>query len=179
MMLYDSFAAWINSFLACMGGCLGNCTKPTGSCTVDELSKGQQGLTLEKSSRSEDFWTTSTYDIDTSVGLSRRSISSLSTSNQSFCCDVGSGNTHSEFVNHGLLLWNQMRGQWTGGRTHAVGSAEAAQSRIRFALNTAFFPFSLLSHSVGVFLLPNLIPLPGYFRKSSASETKTTRFTSC
>ncbi|GAB4828278.1 hypothetical protein Ancab_035191 [Ancistrocladus abbreviatus] len=160
MMLYHSFAAWIKGFLNCLHksrGCLGNCTKPTSIRTVDEKSKGQQRPMEGESSRLEDFWTTSTYDVNNSASMSRISVSSLSTSNRSFCCDLGSGSTnnHSEFVNHGLLRWNQMRYQWTGGRKHADQSREAQQSSIRFALMLPFLYsyFSLLMPYLRDFLI--------------------------
>ncbi|XP_057550850.1 uncharacterized protein LOC130828850 isoform X1 [Amaranthus tricolor] len=118
MTVYDSFASWINSFLACIGSCLGGCTKPNRASTVDDnLPKGLQcqGLVVEKQSQSDDFWGTSTGDLDT-FGLSQRSLSSLSTSNVSFYSDLGSASlsSHNDFVNHGLLLWTQLRLQWIG-----------------------------------------------------------------
>ncbi|XP_057537858.1 uncharacterized protein LOC130815411 isoform X2 [Amaranthus tricolor] len=71
---------------------------------------------VEKQSLSDDFWGTSTGDLDNPFGLSQRSISSLSTSNVSFHSDLGSAsfNSHNDFVNHGLLLWTQLRLQWIG-----------------------------------------------------------------
>ncbi|KAL2929565.1 Imidazoleglycerol-phosphate dehydratase [Bienertia sinuspersici] len=119
MTVYDSFASWINSFLACIGSCLGRCAKPKPTSYVeDNLPKGLrcQGQMVEKNSVSDDFWGTSTGDIDFPNGLSQRSISSMSTSNVSFHSDLGSANMNSQndFVNHGLLLWTQLRLQWIG-----------------------------------------------------------------
>lgn len=116
-MLYDSFTAWINSFLACMGGCIGSSTKSSHTLLGDDLAKGRKSHGRTISSVSDGFWTTSTHDVEQSVGLSHRSLSSISTSNQSFS-DHGSGSTNgqNEFVNQGFLLWNQNRLQWTGGR---------------------------------------------------------------
>ncbi|XP_059637958.1 uncharacterized protein LOC132279910 isoform X2 [Cornus florida] len=69
---------------------------------------------VKKPSVSEDFWSTSTCDMDNSAFQSQRSISSIGISNQSLSNSSGTGSTsnHSEFINHGLLLWNQMRLQW-------------------------------------------------------------------
>ncbi|KAK2974403.1 hypothetical protein RJ640_021259, partial [Escallonia rubra] len=120
-------------------GCLGCDTKPKLITSVNEPLKGQklQTRTLSKPSISEDFWTTSTCDMDNSAAQSRGSISSISTSNQAIDAHgTGSGNIPSEFVNHGkllllhrnqvtlfgndmaagLLLWNQSRQHWIGNK---------------------------------------------------------------
>ncbi|KNA08595.1 hypothetical protein SOVF_161220 isoform B [Spinacia oleracea] len=99
--------------------CLGGCAKSTRAPPVDDYPpKGQrcQGMVVEKHSLSDDFWGTSTGDLENPVGLSQRSISSLSTSNVSFLSDLGSSsiNSHNDFVNPGLLLWTQNRLQWIG-----------------------------------------------------------------
>ncbi|KAK1312429.1 hypothetical protein QJS10_CPA07g00675 [Acorus calamus] len=50
---------------------------------------------------------------------SQRSISSISTSTQTFDPHGGQGSSSSnpsEFMNHGRLLWNQTRQQWVGNR---------------------------------------------------------------
>ncbi|KAK3020087.1 hypothetical protein RJ639_003711, partial [Escallonia herrerae] len=101
-------------------GCLG--------CDTNEPLKGQkrQTRTVSKPSLLEDFWTTSTCDMDNSAAQSRGSISSISTSNQALDAH-GSGNIPSEFVNHGnyiiwkcmapgLLLWNQSRQHLIGNK---------------------------------------------------------------
>ncbi|XP_057509220.1 uncharacterized protein LOC130791916 isoform X1 [Actinidia eriantha] len=117
MILHSSFTDWFDHFLACVGGCFGCCTKPAPIIAVDEPSKGLriQGQMVKKPSASEDFWSTSTYDLDYSAVQSQRSISSISISNQSLSQSATSSN-HSEFVNHGLLLWNQTRLQWIGNK---------------------------------------------------------------
>ncbi|KAJ7951898.1 DUF4050 family protein [Quillaja saponaria] len=101
-----------------MGGCLGCYNKPTLSSTTDVPSKRltNQGRSGKKHSASEDFWTTSTWDMDNSAVLSQGSISSISITNQAVDLhgSSGSANTPAEFVNHGLLLWNQTRQRWTG-----------------------------------------------------------------
>ncbi|KAE9467785.1 hypothetical protein C3L33_00337, partial [Rhododendron williamsianum] len=86
-------------------------SKPKPVTSIDEPLKGPklQGQKVSKPSISEDFWTTSACDMDNSAVQSRGSISSISTSN--LITDThgsSSGNTSSEFVNHGkfgLLLF--------------------------------------------------------------------------
>ncbi|KAK9279259.1 hypothetical protein L1049_012937 [Liquidambar formosana] len=108
------------SILFSSRGCLGCCTKPTLIIAVDEPSKGLriQGRRVKKPSISEDFWSTSTCEMDNSGVGSQRSVSSISTSNQTLDPKSSAGSTSnpSEFVNHGLLLWNQTRQQWIGNR---------------------------------------------------------------
>ncbi|GLT25347.1 hypothetical protein SLA2020_004810 [Shorea laevis] len=94
-------------------GCFGCFSKDPVITAVDEPSKGLkiQGRPVKKSSISEDFWGTSTAEMDNSTIQSQRSISSISISNQSLDPSSSTSNP-SEFVNHGLLLWNQTRQQW-------------------------------------------------------------------
>ncbi|XP_010648664.1 uncharacterized protein LOC100254371 isoform X3 [Vitis vinifera] len=99
-------------------GCLGCCSKPTEIIGVYESPKGLtiQGRTAMRPSPVEDFWSTSTGEMDNSAVQSQGSISSISTSNQTFDPHSNAGSTSNppEFVNHGLLLWNQTRQQWIG-----------------------------------------------------------------
>uniref|UniRef100_A0A5B6ZNW5 Gag1-like clamp domain-containing protein n=1 Tax=Davidia involucrata TaxID=16924 RepID=A0A5B6ZNW5_DAVIN len=101
-------------------GCLGCYTKPPLIVAVDEPSKGLriQGQTVKKSNITEDFWSSSTNEMDNSAVQSQRSISSISTSNQTLDPQSGAGSTSNpaEFVNHGLLLWSQTRQQWIGNK---------------------------------------------------------------
>ncbi|KAL9226763.1 hypothetical protein vseg_002536 [Gypsophila vaccaria] len=101
-------------------GCLGCCTKPQLITAVDQPSKGLkiQGRSVKRTSLSDDIWSSSTYEMDNSAVQSQRSISSMSTSNQNIDPNAASGSTSnpSEFVNHGFLLWNQVRQQWVGER---------------------------------------------------------------
>ncbi|KAJ9688655.1 hypothetical protein PVL29_014353 [Vitis rotundifolia] len=117
-------------------GCLGCCTKPTPIIAVDEPSKGLriQGRTVKKPSISEDFWSTSTCEIDNSTVQSQRSISSISTSNQSLTqySGIGSTSNNSEFINHGLLLWNQTRLQWVGNKRSENQSQQIREPRLRW-----------------------------------------------
>ncbi|XP_038694608.1 uncharacterized protein LOC119992069 isoform X2 [Tripterygium wilfordii] len=102
-----------------MGNCFGCCNKPPLITSVDDPSKGlkTQGNQVNNPSISEGFWTTSTSDMDNSAVQSRGSISSISTTNQILDANgvTGSINTP-EFVNHGLILWNQTRQQWVGNK---------------------------------------------------------------
>ncbi|KAJ7958773.1 DUF4050 family protein [Quillaja saponaria] len=88
--------------------------------SVDEPSKGQkvQGQTVKKYDISEDFWSSSTFEMDNTANLSQRIISSISTSNQISDPQsrASSQSNPPEFVNHGLLLWNETRQQWVGSR---------------------------------------------------------------
>ncbi|CAK7356917.1 unnamed protein product [Dovyalis caffra] len=121
-------------------GCLSCYNKPTVITSVGEQSKGPnvKGETVKKPIISEDFWTTSTCDMDNSAVQSQGSISSISMANQTLDPHGGSGsaNNLSEFVNHGkfswliclhsilmctspsvcLLLWNQTRHRWVGNK---------------------------------------------------------------
>ncbi|XP_026454544.1 uncharacterized protein LOC113355810 isoform X2 [Papaver somniferum] len=115
-------------------GCLGCCTKPAPIIAVDEPSKGLriQGRTVKKPSISEDFWSTSTCEMDNSAIQSQRSVSSISTSNQTLDSQSGAGSTSNppEFVNHGLLLWNQTRQQWIGNRNSGNPTPQVQEPRL-------------------------------------------------
>ncbi|KAL3825100.1 hypothetical protein ACJIZ3_021129 [Penstemon smallii] len=99
MMLNSSSNSWITQFLAFVGSCFGCCT--TKSQPLNS-----------KPMYSEDFWSTSTCDLDVSAFQSQKSFSSITVPN----LGPGSSSNHSDFVNHGLLLWNQSRHQWVGNR---------------------------------------------------------------
>ncbi|XP_016513420.1 uncharacterized protein LOC107830393 isoform X4 [Nicotiana tabacum] len=99
-------------------GCLGSDSKTKLTSSVHEPLNGQEYLdqVVHKAKLSKDFWTTSTCDMESnSAAQSRGSISSISTSTQTHDAH-GAANTneHSEFVNHGVLLWSQIRQQWVG-----------------------------------------------------------------
>lgn len=74
---------------------------------MNEPPKGllNESRTINKPSISEDFWTTSTWDMDNSAVQSQGSMSSIST-NQTLDPHGGSGSntTPSEFVNHGKFF---------------------------------------------------------------------------
>ncbi|KAF1887317.1 hypothetical protein Lal_00040919 [Lupinus albus] len=91
--------------------------KRTPIIAVDEPAKGLkiQGQTVRKPTISDGFWSSSTCDLDNSTIQSQRSISSLSTLNQILYHSNGTSiaGTNSEFVNQGLILWNENRLHWT------------------------------------------------------------------
>ncbi|KAF3453708.1 hypothetical protein FNV43_RR04149 [Rhamnella rubrinervis] len=113
-------------------GCFGSCTKPTPIIAVDEPSKGLriQGRTVIKPSVSDGFWSSSSCEADNSAIQSQRSISSISTSNQTY---HGSGtdstSSHPDFVNHGLLLWNQTRLQWIENNSRSMNQTQQGWDR--------------------------------------------------
>ncbi|RVW54047.1 hypothetical protein CK203_080380 [Vitis vinifera] len=76
-------------------GCLGCCSKPTEIIGVYESPKGLtiQGRTAMRPSPVEDFWSTSTGEMDNSAVQSQGSISSISTSNQTFDPHSNAGST--------------------------------------------------------------------------------------
>ncbi|GMN58206.1 hypothetical protein TIFTF001_027304 [Ficus carica] len=86
-------------------GCFGCCTKPTPVIAVDEPSKGLkiQGRSVKKPTISDDFWSSSTCDLDNSTAISQRSISSISTSNQTINHGGGTSSSHPEFIYTGKL----------------------------------------------------------------------------
>lgn len=86
-------------------GCLGCFSKPAIVITADEPSNGlkHREQAVKKPTYTEDFWSTSTGDMDNSAIQSQRSISSISTSNQTVDPHISSGSKPAEFVNHGKL----------------------------------------------------------------------------
>ncbi|XP_012573539.1 uncharacterized protein [Cicer arietinum] len=132
--------AWITDIFACMGGCFGCCVKPTPIIAVDEPAKGLriQGQTMRKPTVSDGFWSSSPCDLDNSTIQSQRSISSVSTLNQILYQSNGTSTvgTDPEFVNQGLLLWNESRLQWTGRGISGKQSQEKQESRLKKWLNS-------------------------------------------
>ncbi|KAJ6798603.1 uncharacterized protein M6B38_275035 [Iris pallida] len=134
VVLTSSVYSWIGHLFVCMGGCLGCCTKPAPITAVDEPSKGLriQGRAVTKPSVSEDIWSTSTYEMDNSRVQSQRSVSSISTSTQILDHHGGVGSTSNppEFVNHGLLLWNETRQQWLAQRKSETRTQQLREPRL-------------------------------------------------
>ncbi|KAL8227011.1 hypothetical protein R6Q57_016843 [Mikania cordata] len=94
-------------------GCLGCCTKTPFVTTDNKLTENLgKGQLTRKRSIFEDFCSSSTYEMDYSLPQSQ--ISASSTSNTAVDAQCWSGSNPSEFVNRGLLLWNQTRQQWIG-----------------------------------------------------------------
>ncbi|KAI4381966.1 hypothetical protein MLD38_007981 [Melastoma candidum] len=98
-------------------GCFSCFSKPERKESKDVTTKslGSSRRREKKPSISEDFWSSSFFDMDHNAALSQRSISSIGTSNL-VVNPQGSNSGASEFVNHGLLLWNQTRQQWVGNK---------------------------------------------------------------
>ncbi|GFQ04601.1 hypothetical protein PHJA_002604000, partial [Phtheirospermum japonicum] len=105
-------------------GCLGCDNRPQLISTLDEPlqehnnnNNNNRACKASKSTLSEDFWTTSTYDMDTNALQSCGSISSASTLTQTHdALGAGCSTKPSEFVNHGLIQWNQSRKKWIGNK---------------------------------------------------------------
>ncbi|KAG6538361.1 hypothetical protein ZIOFF_003476 [Zingiber officinale] len=155
MLLFRSVSGWAALLLASMGnacpfkytqisvrkiyvcrGCLECCTKSTPTIAVDEPSRGLkiQGRTVKKPNVTEEFWSTSTLDLENSGVQSQRSMSSISTLAPASLDHHGIGSTSNslEFVNHGLVLWNQTRQQWIGDARPAVQRQRAQDPRLRW-----------------------------------------------
>ncbi|KAI7735729.1 hypothetical protein M8C21_030657, partial [Ambrosia artemisiifolia] len=115
-------------------GCFGCCSKSMPVIAVDEPSKGLriQGRAVTKSSLSDDFWSTTTCDVDLAAVQSQKSISSI-----------------------GLLQWNQSRLQWNDHKK-SKNSAKTQEHILRNATYESLlgsaekFPHSIpLSEMVG------------------------------
>ncbi|KAG6733939.1 hypothetical protein I3842_01G247800 [Carya illinoinensis] len=133
-----------------LSGCLGRFTKPTITTSLDTQSKGViQGRKVKKPSISEYFSTTSRWDMDNSAVQSQGSISSISTTNQILDLHgvAGNANTPSEFVNHGLLLWNQTRQRWVGSKRSENRVQQTRELKLKFEQVIYFFPLYILSLS--------------------------------
>lgn len=102
-------------------GCLGCCSNPSLIIAIDQPSTGLkiQGRMANKPSISGGFWSTSPCEVDNnSAAQSLRSVSSMSTSNPPIDVHTsGSTSNPIEFVNHGLLLWNHLRQQWSANKS--------------------------------------------------------------
>ncbi|XP_021304838.1 uncharacterized protein LOC110430931 isoform X2 [Sorghum bicolor] len=120
-------------------GCFGCCAKPTPITAVDEPSKRLriQGRSVRKASLSEDFWSTSAREMENSGIQSQRSISSISTVAQSSDQHAaGSSSNPNEFVNQGLMLWNQTRQQWVGSKKRHSRSQQPREPKLSW--NTTY-----------------------------------------
>ncbi|KAJ0007363.1 hypothetical protein Pint_30112 [Pistacia integerrima] len=134
------------SHLKQSSGCLGCYTKPELNTSESKTLKEVRvkSHSARKPSLSEDFWTTSTCDMDNSAFMSQGSISSISINNQVLDAHGGAGiaNAPSEFVNHGkfsllllkrkksLLLWNQTRQCWVGNKRSANRAQQVRESKL-------------------------------------------------
>ncbi|OIW19212.1 hypothetical protein TanjilG_20337 [Lupinus angustifolius] len=117
-----------------MGGCVGRYSEPTLNTDLVVASEVpiKQDNAVKKSSTSEDFWTTSTHDMDNSAVQSQGSISSTSQTNQVVVPHGGSFKTgnHIEYVNHGRNLWNQTRQNWVGNKKPASQTQQLREPKL-------------------------------------------------
>ena len=102
---------------------------------------------------SEDLWSTSTVDMD---NITFPSQGSLSSSNQTFDSQSAARNLNAppEFVNQGLLLWNQTRERWVRGKERDSNPPERKQGA-KINWNAASYDSLLGSNK----LFPQPIPL--------------------
>ncbi|XP_060212293.1 uncharacterized protein LOC132639919 isoform X2 [Lycium barbarum] len=136
--------------------CLGCCMNSPHVVSADKPSKGPKvpSKRLRQTSLRDDFWSSSACEMENSTFPSQRSISSISTSNQALDPHSNSVTTNNatEFVNHGLLLWNQTREQWCGNKTPQKC---ASVREPKLSLDTSYE--TLLGTNK---LFPQAIPLP-------------------
>lgn len=154
-MLISRLKSWARQFVACIGGCLGGCARPTPIIAVDEPSKGLkiQGESVKGPDFSDDFWSTSTNEMDNSTAPSQRSGSSIGVPNSNADNRGTNANSNStEFVNHALNLWNEMRREWVGDRPRN----HPTQPREPILSWTATYDSLLGSHRP----FPQPVPLP-------------------
>ena len=121
----------------------------------DPLSNSIAPQTVKKPSVSEDFcWSTSTVDMDNVTFPSQGgSISS----NQTFDSQslARNSNPPPEFVNQGLLLWNQTRERWVGKERPKDNNPTDRNHGSKINWNTASYDSLLGSNK----LFPQPIPL--------------------
>ncbi|KAJ8751681.1 hypothetical protein K2173_025844 [Erythroxylum novogranatense] len=124
LMTMGSFKKKFKALLS--RGCFGCFAKPSTIISVDESSKGTRipRCPVRKSSKADNFWSSSTTEMDNSAVQSQRSISSISTLNQSHkpLSNPGDSSNPSDFVNYallnvGFLFWEQTRQEWLGSRS--------------------------------------------------------------
>ncbi|KAK1411748.1 hypothetical protein QVD17_32450 [Tagetes erecta] len=111
-------------------GCLGCPKVPFMTNDKKPAVIAKKDSTTNKASVVQDFWSSSAYEMDNSAVQSQLSASSVSMSNPNLDGHCSSGSNPPEFVNHGLLLWNQTRQQWIGdkGSGHRKKAREPAIS---------------------------------------------------
>ncbi|XP_038889430.1 uncharacterized protein LOC120079339 isoform X2 [Benincasa hispida] len=97
-------SVWIDRLLSCLGG-----IKPAPAISGNNLNSRMPSM-------SDDFWSTSTCDPDEMLTLQSRQNSFISTTNHNSNHGGGTDNlrNHSDFVNHGFVLWTQTRLRWVG-----------------------------------------------------------------
>ncbi|KAL4029249.1 hypothetical protein IC575_012476 [Cucumis melo] len=98
------FSVWIDRLLSCLGS-----IKPAPTISGNNLNSRMPSM-------SEDFWSTSTCDLDELLTLQSRQNSFISTTNHNSNHGgvIDNLSNHSDFVNHGFVLWTQTRLRWVG-----------------------------------------------------------------
>ncbi|KAI3512332.1 hypothetical protein L1887_19647 [Cichorium endivia] len=114
MRTFRSISNLIFQIFVFMGGCLGCPKVPFMSNDKKPTTNLKKDTTTNKPNLVQDFWSSSTYEMDNSAAQSQLSASSLSMSNPNHDSNSASGTNPPEFVNRGLLLWNQTRQHWIG-----------------------------------------------------------------
>ncbi|KAJ0257065.1 Uncharacterized protein HA466_0079990 [Hirschfeldia incana] len=139
-----------------MGGCVACYREPRSTETPlkDPPFDSIAPQTVKKPSVSEDFWSTSTVDMDNITFPSQGG--SISSSNQTFDSQslARNSNPPPEFVNQGLLLWNQTRERWVG-KERPNNNQPDRKQRSKINWNTASYDSLLGSNK----LFPQPIPL--------------------
>ncbi|KAK6912211.1 protein of unknown function DUF4050, partial [Dillenia turbinata] len=134
---------------ALFSGCVGCFSRTTLSTSLNEPIKEHTnpGHPVTKPGASDNFWTTSTCDMDNSAVQSQGSISSTSVSYQTLDPHGGAGSVSnlSEFVNHGLLLWNKTRRQWIGAKRTENRSQQLREAKLSHLCSCFVKPLSLCS----------------------------------
>ncbi|XP_048621198.1 uncharacterized protein BNAC08G38930D isoform X3 [Brassica napus] len=135
-----------------MGGCVACYRERSRATETLKDPPPPPFIAQKKPNVSEDFWSTSTVDMDNITFPSQGSISS---SNQTFDSQSGARNLNAppEFVNQGLLLWNQTRERWMG-KERASNPRERKQGA-KINWNSASYDNLLASNK----LFPQPIPL--------------------
>ncbi|KAF1002720.1 uncharacterized protein LOC141700394 isoform X1 [Apium graveolens] len=119
-----------------------NNRKVTSSIGEPLNKRGSPSRTVRNSSMSDNLWNGSTFDKKNSAAQSGGSYSIVSTSNQTReVGGSGNGNNPSEFVNHGLLLWNQSRQQWVGNKKSENRGTQIHEPRLS-SRSTSWSPSS-------------------------------------
>ncbi|KAL7594420.1 hypothetical protein Lser_V15G28191 [Lactuca serriola] len=130
MQIFRSVSSCVCKIIELMGRCLGCCTKPS-FVTTDNNPTGKPQDTNnnnnnninnnnnknKKPSILEDFYSSSTYDMDSSLHYSQITATSATNLPLDHNTQSTSSTNPSEFINHGFLLWNQTRQQWIGEKT--------------------------------------------------------------
>ncbi|KAI3792058.1 hypothetical protein L2E82_05927 [Cichorium intybus] len=114
MQIFRSISSCVCNIIEFMGRCLGCYT--TKSSFVTTHNNNQTGKSQDTNNNRpsilEDFYSSSTYDMEST--LSQYQITASSTTNLPFDTQSTSSTNPSQFTNHGFLLWNQTRQQWIG-----------------------------------------------------------------